>query len=140
MRYIYFIKCGRRVKIGIAKDVRIRLSDIQTGNPQTVSLLGVIPNSTEADEMRLHHKFAEHRTGRGEWFHLSREIKAFITEKGEPLPAYKRKLKPAPKHYVQLNLDVEPSLRQMLASQAARLGIGQAALARQILAAGLSHA
>ncbi len=57
-----------RIKIGVAKDIERRRSNLQTGNSSELSLLGWI-NTDEAFalERRLHRDF--HKTHvRGEWF------------------------------------------------------------------------
>jgi hypothetical protein len=65
---IYFIQdsATQAIKIGLAKKPRKRLSTLQTGNSQTLVIVGTIPG-TAKDEALLHVKFAEHRL-RGEWF------------------------------------------------------------------------
>jgi len=66
---IYFLmECELgRIKIGFsARAVNPRVSGFQTGNSQPLRLLGCIPG-TQADEHRLHQKYARQRV-RGEWF------------------------------------------------------------------------
>lgn len=75
--FIYFVgpKDGP-VKIGKAKNVRYRLSGLQTGSPVELELLGVMigrPNLERA----LHSRFERYRK-HGEWFEKSQEIIEFI--------------------------------------------------------------
>lgn len=51
-----------RIKIGVAKDIEKRRTNLQTGNPSAIRLLGWI-NSEETFELerRLHHHFAATR-------------------------------------------------------------------------------
>jgi hypothetical protein len=67
-RSIYVIGTGRDgvVKIGIARDPGARLRELQTGNPQPLRLLGLIPGDGKL-ERRLHEHFAT-RCIAGEWF------------------------------------------------------------------------
>lgn len=69
---IYMVKCGNYVKIGKAKDVQKRLSQLQIGSPQKLELIG----STfvdEAMEFYLHNKLEKYRV-RGEWFVDCKEV------------------------------------------------------------------
>lgn len=75
---IYFVECGGLVKIGKATDVRARLSSMQTGNPEPMTLLGEVPGG-RADESDLHQRFRSFRV-RGEWFRYSGELRTFIDE------------------------------------------------------------
>lgn len=56
------------IKIGVAKDIEKRRSNLQTGNPSAIRLLGWInTEETFKLERRLHGYFAATRV-RGEWF------------------------------------------------------------------------
>lgn len=68
--YVYVIRAGKNnpVKIGVAKKPLVRLKTLQTGNPQTLRLLLVVPGG-ERLEAALHHRFAEYRLDRSEWFY-----------------------------------------------------------------------
>ncbi len=66
---IYFIKdtVSQAIKIGYSsKKPEQRLSDLQTGNPHKLILIGIIPGTPD-DELSFHGKFAQHRL-EGEWF------------------------------------------------------------------------
>ncbi|WP_324695475.1 GIY-YIG nuclease family protein [Novosphingobium sp. RL4] len=57
------------VKIGFTKqDPRVRLKQLQTGNPMKLKLLGWFPG-TQREERGLHESLAAYRIG-GEWFRL----------------------------------------------------------------------
>lgn len=58
------------IKIGVAKDIKKRQSDLQTGNPYPLALMGWIESEDAYRvEKRLHRQFAKHRQA-GEWFRL----------------------------------------------------------------------
>lgn len=75
---IYFLKAGDFVKIGTTKNVSIRsrISDMQTGNPNKMELLGIMLGD-ERVESNLHAHFSDIRQS-GEWFLYSPELKTFI--------------------------------------------------------------
>jgi hypothetical protein len=66
---IYFIHdpISRRVKIGVAGDPYGRLRALQTGNPNRLTMLGIIPGGL-SEESALHRRFADYRGSIGEWF------------------------------------------------------------------------
>lgn len=66
--FIYFIQgeSGGPIKIGYTTDIKKRLNSLQTGYPDTLVLLSIIPGNIE-DEANLHSEFGEYRM-RGEWF------------------------------------------------------------------------
>ncbi|OMB79275.1 hypothetical protein A5743_14320 [Mycolicibacterium conceptionense] len=76
-RRVYFITDGSgHVKIGSARDVRVRLEELQIGNPAELTVLADQPGGLPR-ERELHRRFAEHRV-RGEWFRLLPEIVEYI--------------------------------------------------------------
>lgn len=82
---IYFIQSGDggTIKIGFTNRSAVdRLADLQTGNPNTLRLLGEL-TGTAADELELHYHFAEYRI-RGEWFSPVEQLLSFIGA-GTPL-------------------------------------------------------
>lgn len=74
--FIYFFKCGDRVKIGLARDVKERRDRISSFCPYPLEILAVMPG-TRADEMALHQRFASFRT-HGEWFHCQGGLADYI--------------------------------------------------------------
>lgn len=68
---VYFVKAGEYLKIGIAKDICLRITSLQTGNPQKIKLCGAMSNLTKDDalliERKLHKFFKGYRLY-GEWF------------------------------------------------------------------------
>lgn len=89
--WVYFVRCAKFVKIGVATDVSIRFQGLQTGNPYRLRLWLAIPcDSVELAyrlESQLHERFTSSRE-RGEWFRLSTEIVRFIkTERMSARPA-----------------------------------------------------
>lgn len=79
---IYFIQArpSRAIKIGYTtKDITGRLSALQTGNHERLTLLAAVPGDLTA-EKRLHRKFADLRLRPdGEWFRESFELLAEIS-------------------------------------------------------------
>lgn len=75
---VYFIreKGTGCIKIGKTTDVRGRIKGLQTGSPQGLQLLAVVPGYTEVED-RMHRRFAAHRVS-GEWFRPAAELLAFI--------------------------------------------------------------
>lgn len=76
MEYVVYVihqqrKKGR-IKIGFTSDLKQRLKQIQTGNPEPCVVIGVLKCKSKAHAMNveaaLHNKCRSHRTV-GEWFH-----------------------------------------------------------------------
>lgn len=84
---IYFIQCGTAagpIKIGYAKHNALgRLAALQIGHYEDLHLLGCIEGDRKS-EHPLHDKFRAHHI-RGEWFHPSAELLAFIAS-AEKIP------------------------------------------------------
>jgi hypothetical protein len=69
-----------RVKIGQTGDVQDRLQKCQTGNAETLTVLGwYCVTAWELFESSVHERFAKFRI-RGEWFKRTPEIDAFIAK------------------------------------------------------------
>ncbi len=66
--YVYFIQgqCGGAIKIGFSVSPEKRLKELQTGYPDTLTILLMIPGS-ESTETTLHRQFDASRL-KGEWF------------------------------------------------------------------------
>lgn len=74
---IYFIGCGDLVKIGTtARGVSARLSNLQTGNPASMVLLGRMLGDADV-EGDLHRRFRTLHV-RGEWFRRDDDLNSFI--------------------------------------------------------------
>jgi hypothetical protein len=66
--FVYLIAAKKRYKIGYtAQEPRARLRALQTGSPETLSLIGWFRGSAD-DERALHVRWANLHY-RGEWFH-----------------------------------------------------------------------
>ena len=83
--YVYFV-CNpdsNAIKIGIAKNVRRRLTSLQTSSPAELELLGTIKARDEIAarklEQSLHNKFDRERI-RGEWFIAEPRLLQYIKE------------------------------------------------------------
>ncbi len=66
--YVYFIQglCGGAIKIGYSVCPEKRLQALQTGYPDTLTILLMIPGN-ESIETSIHHKFRDSKL-KGEWF------------------------------------------------------------------------
>lgn len=69
--FVYVMECSGFYKIGWSGRPTIRHSHIQTANPVTVTLVGVIEGS-RMDEATWHEAFKDKRM-HGEWFSLTEE-------------------------------------------------------------------
>lgn len=68
--FVYIITDGEAVKIGKTKDMKYRMSSMQTCNPRELFVLQVIrTNSMEKIEQSLHWWYRKYLI-RGEWFDL----------------------------------------------------------------------
>ena len=75
-KYLYFIRCGRFVKIGVSKNVKDRIQDIQTHAPEPLELIACFPSMGNR-ELEFHKLFSHLRSS-GEWFSYTDEIKKTI--------------------------------------------------------------
>lgn len=82
--HVYFIGCGSkqaRVKIGKTNDIQRRMTELQTGCPFPLKLLGSIKCKSERHafevEKSAHEVFRRERKC-GEWFFVSGEVLRFI--------------------------------------------------------------
>ena len=74
--YVYLIGYGNKIKIGKANRPNIRLSQLQVGIPDEISLIGAIGCASEEDALELEdflHKEYRHRHIRAEWYTLTSE-------------------------------------------------------------------
>jgi len=72
--YLYFIQMDLigPIKIGITKDIKKRMNQLQNANPYKLHLLCLTPGNEE-EERQLHECFLPLWI-RGEWFHPHKEI------------------------------------------------------------------
>jgi hypothetical protein len=70
--FVYFIEGDGLVKIGTTGNIAQRLSNLQTGSPVGLRVLGYYPGDAN-DEWRLHHRF-RHLHSHGEWFRQDEEL------------------------------------------------------------------
>jgi hypothetical protein len=64
------------IKVGTATDVRVRIKDLQTGNPRPLRLRAVLPGSYDLEHV-LHKELAGYRMV-GEWFDDQPSIEWFL--------------------------------------------------------------
>ena len=75
--YVYFIEAAAGpIKIGFARNPKIRFFNIQTAHWDKLKLLGCVEGSMK-NEKEWHDKYFEHNI-RGEWFLPVKELKAEI--------------------------------------------------------------
>lgn len=70
---VYFIKAGEHVKIGIAKNIKSRISALQTGQAVKIEFCGAIRNLTKGEARKYEsklHNFFRNCWASGEWFLL----------------------------------------------------------------------
>lgn len=71
--YVYFVRAGNRgaIKIGVAKDVKKRIDELQIGNAFRLNVIACIPcdcrDQAVGLEQKIHRFFKKQRI-RGEWF------------------------------------------------------------------------
>lgn len=69
--WVYLLRCGWHHKIGKSKDVRQRVSDMQTANPYLIELVCAIwADNMAVVEGMLHREYRSYREN-GEWFEFS---------------------------------------------------------------------
>ena len=78
--FIYLVKCHDFVKIGIANEVRLRLSSLQTGNPYLLKLVAHRRSFNAASEEASLHKRYEQYQVNGEWFRLPKALLKELVE------------------------------------------------------------
>lgn len=92
------------VKVGIATNVRARLSSIQTGSPiqLTLSYHSIVTIDARRLERAVHEELA-HRRLSGEWFDVSVKaaVESIIAQSMKPLPSSKKKEKPIKVYLVE---------------------------------------
>jgi hypothetical protein len=78
--FLYFIKGGDAIKVGITENVEQRLTDIQVGNPTKVELLHSIYMSDEEGreaESEIHNMFIKTNLS-GEWYQATQFMLDYI--------------------------------------------------------------
>lgn len=78
-RYVYFVECGGRVKIGYSSDPSFRLRTLRTYAPFPLRVLGYLTVESKEAEAKLHERFRHLRVWPNrEWFHLGIDLRVFI--------------------------------------------------------------
>lgn len=73
---IYFIRAKKFLKIGYSKDPIKRISELQTGNPVKLKLIGVLPGTYETEKM-IHRVLSKFRV-EGEWFKVQGKVESLV--------------------------------------------------------------
>jgi hypothetical protein len=89
---VYFIREDDNgpIKIGYAKNVLTRLSQLQPGNPSALRVVATVPGG-EPEEKRLHQRF-HHLKIRGEWYKANDELLDYIVKNTDGWPMYDQEL------------------------------------------------
>jgi len=66
--WVYAVRQGNYIKIGLSRNVANRLRELQTSSPEPLHLVGTFAGGRRLERL-LHQRFADHRV-RGEWFSL----------------------------------------------------------------------
>lgn len=74
--WIYFMECGKFIKIGRAINPRTRLGGIQSGCPYPIKFLAAFEGE-EAMEKEMQDSFIDCHH-RGEWYHATDDLYAFV--------------------------------------------------------------
>jgi hypothetical protein len=84
---VYFIRRSGdgAIKIGYSGDVGRRISALQTGCPDALTLAGLMVGGTKADEWNLHQQFRAAAIS-GEWFRPTPELIGYVEH--HPAPEY----------------------------------------------------
>jgi hypothetical protein len=71
--FLYAIRCGEFIKVGVANNMSARVSAMQTGNPHSLEVIAALEFEAEGAarfaEKAAHHFMAQH-VHRGEWFKI----------------------------------------------------------------------
>jgi hypothetical protein len=77
-KYLYFIKCGDAVKIGVSDNPEDRLDTLSTGSPEKLVILDALEMMGD-HEAECHRRLRHLRINR-EWFRYTNEIDELIME------------------------------------------------------------
>lgn len=77
--YLALCETTNTIKIGISKNPKARLGNIQTSHPFLLSFILILEGNREKE---LHQLFSAHRLA-GEWFNYSTSIKKFVEESNQ---------------------------------------------------------
>ena len=68
---IYVISDANYIKIGFSTNYKVRITDLQGGNPNLLELVNLIDNKTQDKEKELHKQLQKNHSDlyvRGEWY------------------------------------------------------------------------
>ena len=134
----YFLKCHGFVKIGRTTTLKSRVDLLQTGNPYELELIGVAFES----ETDIQAKF-EPLNERGEWYHLTAELKRYISDHAacpdkegniqepQPKPAAAR-IMSIREIVEELTLESGSAHIDSIIKQASKLGYGKAEVEAEV--------
>jgi hypothetical protein len=76
---IYFVKCGRYIKIGQTNNIDTRIKEIRRNNPFKLEILLLLDHIDEfsISEKAFHSHFDQYKF-QGEWYYYQNELKYFV--------------------------------------------------------------
>jgi len=80
MKSLYLLKCGNYHKIGIAENVVKRIRQLQTGNPQEITLVASYSSKDAELHEAILHRLLRGSRAVGEWFKFSEKEINLIKE------------------------------------------------------------
>lgn len=80
--WVYFVRSGEHIKIGVTNDWERRLLALRAGSPLLIELLALVRGGREF-EAECHQRFAHYRS-HYEWFHVCDEILQFAAQLSQP--------------------------------------------------------
>ena len=87
--YFILAREASKVKIGQCRETNPpvkRLKALQTGSPEYLEVLLLLPHKPPFEEIQMHRRFSQYRI-QGEWFDYRGELKSFIESKiQDPTP------------------------------------------------------
>lgn len=86
--YVYFIESDMHIKIGWTKDVRRRIAEMQTSNPNAIELRDAIADDDAQTLERLLHGFFSQHKHNGEWHTLNTAEVEAVAKHFEEWAAY----------------------------------------------------
>jgi DNA-binding transcriptional regulator YiaG len=130
-RWIYFIQRGSSrkgyIKIGIAANVKERLTQLQCGQPFRLRVLATMPGDAETERL-LHARYASVRKS-GEWFSATPELLADIRRARETIQAPMKLKREVPEEVKAMSKDFAALLRKTFVDAIKASGLRQRELA-----------
>lgn len=72
------MQCKDYVKFGVSLNPKVRVKELQTGNPFKINLLLSVKYEDHFGTEKKVHKYFEDKKESGEWFLIDDEVKGFV--------------------------------------------------------------